>query len=258
VADTMKQELEERAFHTPRIQVSMPQDYGVPSMGGRWENTCIFTNLKLSLTKEEWDARYQKFRDEAADERRKKFEAEQAERDKANQEYLKSLPTKQRYIQGAQRAKRILGKNKLLGILLKPHPVKMMIGGKELIIPANCREVNKDFTEVMLKSDFIRVIMVCPFERIDRDKYEWLWEAKTALDAGLKGPIIEIAPGAGLPRRGENGEACIFIDAEWCMMEYPDPDLLETDCEVLEPPKSHAAVACAGCATDGEELPDGP
>lgn len=248
MAETRKEELKERLAHQPKIQINMPRSYGVPTAGGKFENDCLFTGLRMQLTADEWEERYARFRAEADAERLEQYKAKQAEEKKKHDEYIKSLPTKQRYIQGAQKAKMVLGRNKLLGVILRNHDVKIMLeGGKEIIIPACARETDRDFTEVMLASTYIRVIAVCPWMQINWVRHWWLVKAKWRIWRGKRGPIVEIAPGAGLPRRGEGGEACNFIDAEWCMLEYPDPD--------EQVSKFSPEVSGAGCATDGEKLP---
>jgi hypothetical protein len=251
VAETQKQELAERLAHVPKIQVSTPKWYGFPTAGGKWEKECPYSGIMLALTKEQWDARDQEFMEKEAAERRVKLEEEAKQRAEEGKKYAASLPTKQRYIQGAQKAKRVLGRNKVLGVVLRNHDVKIMLGDKELIIPANVRDTDRDFTHVMLASTFIRVIAVCPITQINWLKHWWLVLAKFRLMRGKRGPIVEIAPGSGLPRRGEGGEACIFIDAEWCMMQYPDPE------EEEQVSKSSASSSFAGCDSDSGERKQG-
>lgn len=219
MASSLQEEMEERARHQPKIQVAMPTYYGVPTANGKWENTCRHTGMVLALTKDEWDARNKEFLEKQEAERSAKQQEEEAKRSEEGRKYAESLPKKQKYIRGANRAKRVLGRNNLVGLVLRNHDV-VSDGG--IIIPACVRETDRDFDEVMVKSTFIRVLAVS--DDIDYKVHPWLREAKDNIKRGKRGPIVEINPGSGTPRRGDNGEACLFINAQFCWLEYPEPE----------------------------------
>lgn len=218
MANSLEEEIGERRSYVPKIQVAMPKSYGTPTANGKWENTCMYTGMVLALTADEWEERYRGFRERDEAEREAKRKEEEEKRREEAKQLVASLPKAQTWIRGADCAKRVLGRNNLVGKILKNHDV-VSDGG--IIIPACARETDKDFEEVMLKSTFIEVHSVSDW--IDDDFYPWLREAKNAIAAGLPGPIIEINPGSGVVRRGENGEACLFINAQWCWLEYENP-----------------------------------
>lgn len=240
MADSVKEELAERLHHTPKIQVAMPKDYGRPTMGGKWENKCMWTGMVIALTKDEWDERDAKFRADKEAERISKLEQSEKERLEKNAAYIASLPKQQKYVQGINKATRVLGRNNMLGLVLRNHD---MVSAGGIIIPACVRETDRDFDEVMSKSTRMRVTQVSDW--VDKKQYPWLWDAKRSIDAGKRGPIIEINPGSGATRRGEYGEGYLFINAQWCWLEYPEPE--EDVC--AQETTSGAKTGCASGTT---------
>lgn len=218
MADTLKEELEERARHIPKIQVGAGNRYGVFAGNGKYENVDPETGLKLLLTPQEWDDRWKTYADQKEAERQAKREAEEEKKREDAKKLVAALPKSQTWIRGADKARKVLGRNNMVGKVLRNHDV-VSDGG--IIIPACARETDKDFDEIMFKSTFIEVWAVSDW--VDKREYPWLWQAKRTIERGGRGPIVEIHPGAGTARRGENGEACLFINAQFCWLEFPHP-----------------------------------
>jgi hypothetical protein len=136
---------------------------------------------------------------------------------------IENMPTRQRAILGINECKRVLGIDAVIGVIFKNNDVRM--GG--LIMPGEAGELDQEFFELFRKSTLLRIVRVT--ENISREpmtgeyRYPFLADwAKQLKETGV-GPIVEITPNSGTPRKGENGEACLYLSAINCWAEYDEP-----------------------------------
>lgn len=104
--------------------------------------------------------------------------------------------------------KNIWGRNNVLVAVLQPQDTRK--GG--IIIPADTRKVDRTYTNILNASNIGRIIKISRV--VDTEIYPELEEWREKLEKGEEGPTIEFMPGAGSPRRGPNGEACLRMNAQ--------------------------------------------
>lgn len=137
---------------------------------------------------------------------------------------LEALPSRQKSVRGINKCRRVLGINSVIGVCLENNDV--MSNG--IIMPADVTTLDSQFFELFRKTTLIRVVRVS--EQISRDEfgdyeYPYLKEWYDKIEVrGEPGPIIEITPNSGVPRKGENGEACIYVGAVNIWAEYDEPE----------------------------------
>lgn len=149
---------------------------------------------------------------------------------KAQQEFVQSraahvmaLPTKQTVIKTIDLCKRLLGRDAVVVRLIQPHDIRTEAG---IIQPADTFSVAPNLAQLMNKSTYARVIRVS--EHLSRTddgkefKYPYLNDWRETVDSGGIGPVVEIAPGSGAERCGENGESILFLHAVDIWAEYAE------------------------------------
>lgn len=142
---------------------------------------------------------------------------EMAERVKQQYADIDAMPTEQALVKGATACKCIWGENMLLCTVVNPHATRAE--NSNLIIPYGDETAEKAYLQFWEKSTIVKVVRVS--KNVDTKKYPELKEARIRLALGMPGPIIELKPGAGSPRRGEHGEACIIVHAMHVWLGFP-------------------------------------
>jgi hypothetical protein len=130
---------------------------------------------------------------------------------------LNAIPTEQTLVKGATACKSLWGENMLLCTVVNPHATRTRDSG--LIIPEGNQQVEKMYLAFWEKSTIVRLDRIS--DRCNTKQYPAIKNARMRLALGLPGPILELKPGAGSPRKGVNGEACIIVHAQHVWMEFP-------------------------------------
>lgn len=155
----------------------------------------------------------------AAEERRKIQMLEQEQRiAQSYEDSLSDIPEEQLFVRGANTCDRVWGRNNLVCVVREQHATKMKVGDKWLIIAANDGELAHKQYQQWARATFVEPVAISDW--YDEKLYPGLGAIAKALKAGKRAPVLEVCPGAGTPRLGANGEACLFINAQHVWMEF--------------------------------------
>lgn len=158
-----------------------------------------------------------------------KSEEEKAEMERRRREAAAALPREQKIITTLDQAKRILQRDRFIGMLVRPHLQSTESG---IIINADYQEGSEEYIRVFYRSQYVRVLRVTENFGKERDgslSYPFLKEWKDALDAGGKGPVLRINGDAGIPCKGKDNVAILILHGSEVIAEYSEGDDEQAD-----------------------------